>query len=666
MYDKTGVNKELLEEISTLKQRISELEQQDGLRQREIEALGKGELLVRAVADSAQDAIVMSDTEGCISFWNPAAEHIFGYTREEAKGRNLHQFLAPGRYLGAYNAAFRKFRKTGQGNAINKTIELNACRKGGEEFPIELSLSGIRFEDGWHAVGIIRDISERVKAEKALRESENLYRTFINATSDMVFLKDELFRNIVINEPFSAFMHRPEGDLIGKNDFEIMPQSAAQNCRNSDMKALKSKSVVISEEKIGDHVYEALKFPVDLGNSKTGVGGFIRDITERKRLEERLQRAEKMESLGILAGGIAHDLNNILGVMMGYSELLMLSLKDDSPLYGHVRNILKSSERATAVVQDMLTLGRRGVITKEVVNLNSIIADQLQTPEYLGLISRCRLKVGTNLDRDLLNFKGSPVHVGKTLMNLLLNAAEAVHGEGTVTIRTENRYLEKPVSGYDQVKVGDYVVLTVSDSGEGISPEEMKRIFEPFYTKKVMSRSGTGLGLSVVWGTVKDHDGYIDVKSRKGKGTVFTLYFPVSREEASKKQSVEDVNYMGRGETILIVDDVEEQRELAASMLGRLNYRTVAVSSGEEALQYLKDHDVDLVVLDMIMDPGIDGLETYRGIVRVKPGQKAVIVSGFAETERVKKVLELGAGSFVRKPYILEKIGLAVRQELRG
>jgi CheY-like chemotaxis protein len=301
-----------------------------------------------------------------------------------------------------------------------------------------------------------------------------------------------------------------------------------------------------------------------------------------------------------------------------------------------------------------------------VVNLNSIIADQLQTPEYLGLISRCRLKVGTNLDRDLLNFKGSPVHVGKTLMNLLLNAAEAVHGEGTVTIRTENRYLEKPVSGYDQVKVGDYVVLTVSDSGEGISPEEMKRIFEPFYTKKVMSRSGTGLGLSVVWGTVKDHDGYIDVKSRKGKGTVFTLYFPVSREEASKKQSVEDVNYMGRGETILIVDDVEEQRELAASMLGRLNYRTVAVSSGEEALQYLKDHDVDLVVLDMIMDPGIDGLETYRGIVRVKPGQKAVIVSGFAETERVKKVLELGAGSFVRKPYILEKIGLAVRQELRG
>lgn len=664
MNDKTGTNKRLLEEISVLKQRISELEQLDGSRQHEMEALRKSELLVRAVADSVKDAIVMCDAEGCISFWNPAAEHIFGYTKEDAVGRHLHQFLAPGRYLGAYNAAFKKFRKTGQGNAMNKTIELGACRKNGEEFPIELSLSGIRFEDGWHAVGIIRDISGRVRAEKALRESENLYRTFISATSDMVFLKDDLFRNIVINEPFAAFIGRSKGELIGKSDFEIMPHDAALNCRRSDMKALKSKSVVLSEERVGDQIYETLKFPVDLGNRKIGVGGFIRDITERKRLEERLQRAEKMESLGILAGGVAHDLNNILGVMMGYSELLMLSLDDDSPLRGHVRNILKSTERATAVVQDMLALGRRGVITKEVVNLNSIIADQLQTPEYLGLISRFRLKVKTSLGKDLLNFKGSPVHVGKTLMNLLLNAAEAVQGEGTVTIRTENRYLEKPVSGYDQVKVGDYVVLTVTDSGEGISPEEMKRIFEPFYTKKVMSRSGTGLGLSVVWGTVKDHEGYIDVKSRKGRGTAFTLYFPVTREEVSKKQSVDDVNYTGRGETILIVDDIEEQRELAARMLGRLNYRTAAVPSGEEALQYLKDHDVDLVVLDMIMDPGIDGLETYSRILRIKPGQKAIIVSGFAETERVKKVLELGAGSFVRKPYILEKIGLAVKKGL--
>ncbi|MEN6360367.1 MAG: PAS domain S-box protein [Smithella sp.] len=664
MNNKAATNEELRDDNSVLKQRVSELEELVAECKQEKETLCRSGLLIRAITDSAQDAILMSDAEGCISFWNPAAEHIFGYTKEEAIGRNLHQLLAPGRYWKAYNAAFNRYKKNGQGNAMRKTTELQACRKNGEEFPIELSLSGIKFENGWHAVGIVRDISTRKQTEKALRESEDLYRTFINATSDMVFLKDELFRNIVVNKPFAVFMGKPEGELIGKNDFEIMPQSAAGNCRTSDLKALKSKSVAISEEIIGEQVYETLKFPVDLGNNRTGVGGFIRNITERKRLEERLQRAEKMESIGILAGGVAHDLNNILGVMMGYSELLMLSLEKDSPLCGPVKNIMKSSERATAVVQDMLTLSRKGLVTKEVINLNSIITGQLQTPEYRNLCSQYSIRVKTYLENDLLNIKGSADRIGKTLFNLLLNAAEAVRGEGIVTIRTENKYLERPVSSYDQVNVGDYVVLTVSDSGDAISPEEMKRIFEPFYTKKVMLRSGTGLGLSVVWGTVKDHKGYIDVKSVHDKGTSFTLYFPVTRDEVSKEQNIRDLDYMGRGEKILVVDDIKEQRELAANMLKRLNYSTSTVSSGEEALQYLRGHDVDLVVLDMIMEPGIDGLDTYRRIAGMKPGQKAIIVSGFAETERVKEVQELGAGSFVKKPYIMEKIGLAVRKEL--
>jgi CheY-like chemotaxis protein len=193
----------------------------------------------------------------------------------------------------------------------------------------------------------------------------------------------------------------------------------------------------------------------------------------------------------------------------------------------------------------------------------------------------------------------------------------------------------------------------------------MEKIFEPFYTKKVMGRSGTGLGMAVVWGTVKDHKGYINVKSTEGKGTTFTLYFPISRKEIAKDKSLVSIeDYMGKGESILVVDDVEEQREIASQMLKKLDYSVTSVSSGEEAIDYMKNNSADLLILDMIMDPGIDGLETYKKILELHPEQKAIIVSGFSETKRVKEAQRLGADSYVKKPYILEKIGVAVRTEL--
>jgi CheY-like chemotaxis protein len=238
-------------------------------------------------------------------------------------------------------------------------------------------------------------------------------------------------------------------------------------------------------------------------------------------------------------------------------------------------------------------------------------------------------------------------------------------GAGEISISTGNRYIDSPIGGYDDVEEGDYVTLTVSDAGVGISSADMERIFEPFYTKKAMGRSGTGLGMAVVWGAVKDHKGYIDVQSSQGKGTTFTLYFPVTRKELAKDKSglsIED--YRSKGESILVVDDVEEQREIASSMLKKLGYSVTSVSSGEEAVNYLKDNSADLLVLDMIMDPGVDGYETYKRILEFHPGQKALIVSGFSETERVKEAQRLGAGAYVKKPYLLEKIGIAVRDEL--
>ncbi|OPY10004.1 MAG: Blue-light-activated protein [Syntrophus sp. PtaB.Bin001] len=420
-------------------------------------------------------------------------------------------------------------------------------------------------------------------------------------------------------------------------------------------------------------------FPVEITashfiwNSRPVHIAAIRDISsrleaeeERKRLEERLHRAEKMEALGTMAGGVAHDLNNILGVLVGYSELLLLKMPEDSPFRGHIINILESGKRSAAIIQDLLALTRRGVTVSKVLNLNRIIYDCLKTPEFETLKSLYPgVTFRTDLNPDLLNIKGSPVHLGKMVMNLLTNAAEASFEQGKVMIGTENRYLDSPVSGYDELKEGEHIILTVSDQGKGIAPKDIGRIFEPFYTKKMMGRSGTGLGLAVVWGAVKDHGGYIDVKSAEGEGTTFTLYFPAVREaEDTEQQKPLFSEYEGRNESILVVDDVEEQRKLALNMLTTLGYQATAVSSGEEALEYLQTTKVDLLVLDMIMTPGMDGLETYRRILEFSPKQKAVIVSGYSETDKVREVRELGAGAYIQKPYLMDKFGLAVRKVL--
>ena len=270
-----------------------------------------------------------------------------------------------------------------------------------------------------------------------------------------------------------------------------------------------------------------------------------------------------------------------------------------------------------------------------------------------------------DLDDNLSNIKGSPVHLFKTIMNLVSNAAEAMPSGGSIRIAAENRYIDKPVGGYDSVKAGDYVVLAISDTGKGISTEEMDRIFEPFYSKKVMGRSGTGLGLAVVWGTVKDHNGYIEVQSSENVGTVFTLYFPATLENVTQQNETTAINrYRGRGESILVVDDVKEQREIAYRFLSILGYSVTVVSSGEEAIEYLQEKKVDLLLLDMIMDPGINGLDTYKRVLELHPRQKAIIASGYSKTDLVYEAQRLGAGQYLKKPYNLEILGTAACTEL--
>ncbi len=388
---------------------------------------------------------------------------------------------------------------------------------------------------------------------------------------------------------------------------------------------------------------------------------------EKARLEVQLQQTRKMETIGMMAAGVAHDLNNVLAGIVGFPDLILLQLAEDSPLRTPIQGIRNSGMKATAIVQDLLTLARKGSVVHEVINLNDVIRDYLGSPEYERLRHfHPTMVMETDFEPTLRNILGSPVHLCKVVMNLVSNAAEAMPHGGAIRIATRNC---PPVAGDassgDADREGGDIVMTVSDMGTGMSARDQERIFDPFFTKKKAGRSGTGLGMTVVWGTVKDHNGRIEVQSELDMGTTFTLYFPSTglRRVASEKTS-QLQHLMGNGESILVVDDVAEQRDIAASLLGRLNYAVSSAISGEEALQYLAGRRADLVILDMIMAPGINGLETYRRIIEIRPDQKAIIASGFSEPEHTSEARRLGINRYLQKPYTLEAIGRAVKAEL--
>jgi signal transduction histidine kinase/ActR/RegA family two-component response regulator len=390
------------------------------------------------------------------------------------------------------------------------------------------------------------------------------------------------------------------------------------------------------------------------------------DITAMKEMEARLQRAQKMEAIGTLAGGVAHDLNNILSGLVGYPELLLMDVPEGSETHTIVETIQKSGEKAAAIVQDLLTLARRGVAVTDVIKLNGIVEGYLNSPELAKLKTvHPQVTIRSDLAPALLNIVGSPLHLEKTVMNLVNNAAEAMPDGGEITLSTQNRYLDRPLQGFETVPEGEYVLLRVADTGIGIPTQDLVRIFEPFYTKKKMGRSGTGLGMAVVWGTVKDHSGFIDAHSVQDQGTAFELYFPITRKGVEKEVEALPIDrYRGAGEFVLVVDDIKEQRDLAAFMLKRLGYQVDTVASGEAAVQYIQKTPVDILVLDMILEPTMDGLETFRQILAVAPGQKAIIASGFSESKRVVEAQRLGAGRYIKKPYRLEQIGMALREQL--
>lgn len=386
---------------------------------------------------------------------------------------------------------------------------------------------------------------------------------------------------------------------------------------------------------------------------------------EKETLQAMMLRSKKMEAMGLMAGGVAHDLNNILSGLTGYPELLLIKMDADDPTRKYVEVIKESGERAAAIVEDLLTVARGVASAKKSCNLNEIIHKHLDSAEHQKQKSLFpEITVELTLANDLMPVNCSEIHMKKIVMNLVQNAMEALKISGKIEIRTDNIYLDRQISGYENVVMGEYVLMKVSDTGPGISPEDMDRIFEPFYTKKVMGISGTGLGLAVVWNSVHDHEGYIDIETSPS-GTTFCVYIPVSRSAQVEhfKGSAEEIE-KGCGESVLVVDDESTQRLIASEMLEMLGYDVIVVSSGEEALKLVQTECFEILLLDMVMPGGISGLKTYEKIIEFCPDQKAVIASGFSETEDVRRAQELGAGRYLKKPYNLTQLAAAVREEL--
>ena len=364
----------------------------------------------------------------------------------------------------------------------------------------------------------------------------------------------------------------------------------------------------------------------------------VRDITERVKadqekleLQKQLAINNKMETLGLMAGSVAHDLNNILSGIVTLPELLLMQMGHDHEHSKTIKIIEKAGKEAASVVSDLITVARGATIEKHVCNLNTLVEEYMETSKEKKKDPRLKnIAIKLHCEPELANNYCSTMNINKVLMNLIGNAAEEIEGNGTIVVSTKSISIKEPFFGYESIDAGEYVVLSVSDDGPGISADDVTKIFEPFYSKKIMGRSGTGLGLAIVWNTVHDHGGFIDVIS-DDNGSTFDLYFPMTMDAVRKADGVFSIEkYQGNGERILVVDDQKKQQEIASNLLNSLGYKTDFVSSGEDAVAYAMLHPVDLVILDMIMASGMNGRETYEEILKINPKQPAIIASGFS------------------------------------
>ena len=519
-------------------------------------------------------------------------------------------------------------------------------------------------------------VNKRKAADDALRESEEKYRTILESIEEGCFETDIDGNLTFFSNPFLKILGYSREELTGADtDKYTSPDTAAKMKRITERLRETGKPENVADydivRKDGNNL--SLELSVSLLKDQEGlpVGyrGVLRDVSERKKAEEekhkletQLQQAQKMESIGTLAGGIAHDFNNILMGIQGNASLMLLKIESNHPNYEKIKNIEKYVQNGTELTKQLLGFARRGKYLIKATDLNEII------DKSSGLFARTKkeIRVHTDLADDLWAAEVDRGQIEQVLLNLYVNAWQAMTQGGDLYLQTENVILDRSYVKPYKVEPGRYVKISVSDTGVGIDRETQERIFEPFFTTKEMGR-GTGLGLASVYGIVKSHGGYINVYSEKERGTVFTIYLPASEKKIVRERDTVAAPIVRGSGTILLIDDEKMILDVGIELLDELGYEVISAMSGNEAVEVFKnDRDkIDLIIMDMIM-PGMGGGETYDRLKEIDPDIKVLLSSGYSINGQATKILRRGCDGFIQKPFNMNQLAEKVQEILVG
>jgi PAS domain S-box-containing protein len=643
--------------------------------------LAKSEQRTRLILDNALDAVITMSASGAISDWNAQAERMFGIPRAEALGQQMSATIIPERYRDRHDAGLKKFLATGEGPVLNKRIEISALHRDGHEFPIELAISPAKVGELWTFSAFIRDLTEQKKAEEALKQSE---RALQASERRLIQILETVPLGILVSDEKGLIVFANAGaqKILGKG---IVPGIAVAELpevyqaylagtdqlypiqRMPVVRALTGESATVDDMEIrqGDRVISLTvkSAPIldEEGKIVAAVAAFI-DSTARRSLEAQVGQTSKMEAVGQLAGGIAHDFNNLLTVIMSYGAMLVERL-DPGEDREDVQEITEAADRAAGLTRQLLAFSRQQVMQPRVMDVNDVIG---------GLEKMLRRLIGEDvellitLDPRVEAINADPGQLEQVLMNLVVNSRDAMPVGGRLTITTSNSELSaESAAGTLHPPAGEYVTLTVSDTGTGMSRAVQQRIFDPFFTTKGQGL-GTGLGLATVYGIVKQSGGEIYVYSEVGRGTTFRIYFPrfiLGTEERPHEAAPTEVP---RGsESILLVEDDSNLRALVARVLRSRGYTVHIADGGIEALVVASDPAtlLDAVITDVVM-PGMNGREVVEKLLESRPEMGSLLMSGYTDDDVLRRGVLHGETAFLQKPFTPDQLARKIRTVL--
>jgi len=645
--------------------------------------IGQGQeardFLAAAVEQSPSGILVADAPDVRIRLANPAALSIRGATDRPLTDIEVQDHVA----------SWQVFRPDGTAYVpedlpLSKAVLQGITTRGelaiirddaGLDHWVSVNAAPVRDGAGSITAGVVifHDITHHVETERELRASQQRFRLFIDSTPDLLFLKDRHLRYLLVNRANAEFFGLPEEEIIGKSDGELMPPEAAAGCEASDKEALERRQVMIATERVGDQVYETRKVPVFDGDEPLGVTGIVRDVTdlaraeeERASLEEQLAQSQKMEAIGRLAGGIAHDFNNLLTGINAGTEMAMEGLADGHPLRGDLEEVLDAGRRAAALTAQLLAFSRKQIVSPEVVQPNRELE---RSQRMLGRIIGEDIELRFEPASGLWSIEVDPGQLDQVFVNLCVNARDAMPSGGALSIRTRNVHLEGDVvvlDGEARELDGDYVVLEVGDTGDGMEPETQARIFEPFFTTKP-GEQATGLGLSTVYGVVRQNNGHIEVESEPGAGTTFRLYFPRAEATPAAATQTAKAPEAGGRETVLMVEDEASVRKVVRRFLEKLGYNVLEAEDGHRALALVEasDEPIDLLLSDVVM-PGMDGRDLLERVRRLRPAVGVLFMSGYTDDVLAQRGTLDQQTPFIQKPFPLELLARKVRDALSG